>query len=133
MKKNDTKPLRVALYCRVAHMDELSIDSQKEKLRAFAEEQGYDNLEFYMDNGESGLDFKRPAFFRMEADIQAGKIGKVIFSDIPHIGRDTIEIAKWIDSLRKRNIEFITLNQSHKEIDLLLSLARARKPRPRER
>lgn len=133
MKKNDTKLLRVALYCRVARVDDLSIDSQKEKLHTFAETQGYDNLEFYIDNGESGLDFKRPAFFRLETDIQAGKIGKVISSDISRIGRDTIGVAKWIDGLRKYNIEFITLNQSHREIDLLCSLARARKPRPRER
>lgn len=133
MKKNDTKPLRVALYCRVARVDESSIDSQKEKLQTFAKAQRYDNLEFYIDNRKSGLDFKRPAFSRLEADIQAGKIGKVISSDISHIGRDTIGVAKWIDRLRTRNIEFITLNQSHREIDSFYSLERARKPRSLER
>jgi DNA invertase Pin-like site-specific DNA recombinase len=92
MKNNESKPAKVALYCRVAHMDESSIDSQKQKLCAFAETQGFDNFEFYIDNGESGLDFKRPAFFRLEADIQAGKIGKVISLDISRIGRDTIGV-----------------------------------------
>jgi len=133
MKKNDTKPLRVALYCRVACVDKPSIDSQKEKLQTFAETQGYDNLEFYIDNGESGLDFKCFAFSHLEADIQARKIGKVISSDISHFGRDTIGVVKWIDGLRKRNNEFITLNQSHREIDSLYILAWARKPRPLER
>ena len=133
MKENDIKPLKVALYCRIARMDELAIDSQKEKLHAIVKAQGYDNLEFYTDNGESGLDFARPAFFRLEADIQSGKIGKVISSDISRIGRDTIGVAKWIDGLRERNIEFITLNQSQREIDLLLSLTRVSKARPRER
>ena len=131
--KEDTKPIKVAIYCRVAHEDTSSINLQKENLRIFAEAQGYDNLEYYLDNGESGLDFKRPAFFHLEADIQAGKIGKVIASDISRIGRNSFGVAKWIDDLRKRSIEFITPKQSRSEINLLLSLARTKKPRPHER
>jgi hypothetical protein len=49
---------------------------------------GYDNLEYYLDNGESGLDFKRPAFFHLEL-ISGWQIGKVIASDISRIGRNS--------------------------------------------
>lgn len=133
MKKDYTKPIKIALYCRVAHVDEPSIDSQKEKLRAIVKAQGYDNFEFYLDNGESGLDFNRPAFSRLMEDIKIGNIGKVISLDISRIWHSTFEEANWIDNLRKRNIEFITQNQSHKEIDLLHSLVRTKKPHPRER
>ena len=40
-----------------------------------------DLVEFYQDDGYTGTNFDRPAFRRMEADIEAGKINCVLVKD----------------------------------------------------
>ena len=56
----EKKKLRMAIYCRVGNIDQLSLESQKEYLCRYANEKGYDNLEFYTDSGLSGLNYSRP-------------------------------------------------------------------------
>ena len=41
-----------------------------------------DLVEFYQDDGYTGTNFDRPAFRRMEADIEAGKINCVLVKDL---------------------------------------------------
>jgi site-specific DNA recombinase len=65
-----------ALYCRLSRDDELAGDSnsivnQKAILKKYAEDNGFRNIEFYVDDGVSGTTFDRPDFNRMIADILA--------------------------------------------------------------
>ena len=50
-------------------------------LRDFAEKHGMFQYEYYVDDGYTGRNFNRPAFQRMIADIEAGKIGCVVTKD----------------------------------------------------
>lgn len=75
-----------ALYCRISLDDggdneSMSISNQKLMLRDFAEKHGMFQYEYYVDDGYTGRNFNRPAFQRMIADIEAGKIGCVITKD----------------------------------------------------
>lgn len=75
-----------ALYCRISLDDggdneSMSISNQKIMLRDFAEKHGMFQYEYYVDDGYTGRNFNRPAFQRMIADIEAGKIGCVITKD----------------------------------------------------
>ena len=68
-----------ALYCRLSRDDELSGDSnsivhQKEILSAYAEKHGFENTDFYVDDGYSGTNFNRPDFQRMMDDVNGGRI-----------------------------------------------------------
>ena len=75
-----------ALYCRISLDDggdneSMSISNQKSMLRDFAEKNGMFRYEYYVDDGYTGRNFNRPAFQRMIADIEAGKVGCVVTKD----------------------------------------------------
>ena len=103
---------KTAMYCRVARADQLSLEAQKDRLCGYAAENGYDNLDFYMDNGYSGLNYDRPAFSRLEADIQAGLIEAVIIRDVTRIGRNVFDTVQWIERLRMKGIALISADLS---------------------
>lgn len=59
-----------ALYCRLSRDDELqgdsnSIKNQKAILGKYAQEHGFTNPHFYVDDGSSGTNFNRPDFQRL--------------------------------------------------------------------
>ena len=108
---------RAALYCRVARADNDAIMQQEAVLRDYAANNGYDNISVYADNGESGLNFDRPALSRLEADIEAGVISTVIVRSLCRIGRDIFKTEDWIVNIRRKGVSFISvtdgLNDSH--------------------
>lgn len=83
-----------ALYCRLALRETESGESegirqQKILLEQYASEHGFSNIQFYIDDGYSGLNFAtRPALNRLLGDIEAGIIGTVIVKDLSRLGRD---------------------------------------------
>ena len=58
-----------ALYCRLSQDDGLeesnSITNQKSILTAFARDNGFPNVQFYVDDGVSGTTFERDGFKSM--------------------------------------------------------------------
>ena len=68
-----------ALYCRLSRDDELqgdsnSIKNQKAILKKYADDNGFINTEFFVDDGVSGTTFDRPDFQRMIAEIKSEKL-----------------------------------------------------------
>ena len=54
-------------------------------------------VEFYQDDGYTGTSFDRPAFRRMEADIEEGRINCVLVKDLSRFGRDYIEMGRYLE------------------------------------
>ena len=88
MRTKTTAPIyKAALYCRLSRddgkfvMESSSIQTQKEMLTRYAQENGIVNTTFYVDDGYSGTNFDRPDFQRMIEDIEAGKINMVLTKD----------------------------------------------------
>ena len=104
-----------ALYCRISLDDggdneSMSISNQKLMLRDFAEKHGMFQYEYYVDDGYTGRNFNRPAFQRMIADIEAGKIGCVITKDLSRLGRNYIEAGSYIEIFfPKHNVRYIAI------------------------
>ena len=74
-----------------------SIHSQRELARSFI--QSREDLElydFYVDDGYSGANFRRPGFRRLMEDVQAGKVDCVVVKDLSRFGRDYIEAGRLI-------------------------------------
>lgn len=119
-KENLRKTTHVALYIRFAnthpHHDE---SAQKEYLLGYAKKQGIENIEVYSDHGYSGINLNRPAFQRLLFDIESGKIGKVITSDVSRISRDYIQTHKFIEFLEKNSVSFEIPDGSHKIVKQL--------------
>ena len=85
-----------ALYARLSvddanDGDSNSIVHQKEMLERYCKDNGYTNYKFYVDDGFSGTNFERPDFKRMIADVEAGKIKRVIVKDMSRFGRDYLQ------------------------------------------
>jgi DNA invertase Pin-like site-specific DNA recombinase len=126
---------KTALYCRLAAEDPDGMDAQKRFLAARAADRGMNDCVFYCDNGASGLDYDRPAFSKLNADIDAGLIGAVVVRDISRVGRN-ISAAIWIDGLASRGVSFVSAAEEPAEpaacpFPVLLSDRRVSAARPK--
>jgi len=104
----ESKGKKSAIYCRVAHSDDFAIENQRRRLVQYAEQNRHTGLACYLDNGQNGLSFDRPAFSQMETDIRAGKIRAVIVSDVSRIGRNYLEVDEWISRVQAAGVDFVT-------------------------
>jgi len=96
--------MRAAVYCRLARADDDRIAEQKEQVLAFAMKQGCGEIAVFIDNGESGSSLSRPAMNLLNADIEAGKIDAVYVHSLCRIGRNYIEVDKWLNKMQSKGI-----------------------------
>lgn len=80
-----------ALYCRLSRDDELQGDSnsivnQKNMLEKYAKDNGFKNIQFFVDDGFSGTNFNRPAWTELQGLIDEDKIGTIIVKDMSRLG-----------------------------------------------
>ncbi len=118
MATKQTEAKITALYERLSRDDELTGDSnsiinQKKYLEGYALQQGYENLVHYTDDGYSGGNFERPAWKRLIADIEAGKIAHVIVKDMSRIGRDYLQTGYYTEVMfRQYSVHFVAVANS---------------------
>ena len=80
-----------ALYCRLSREDNRldtssSIETQKQLLQRYAGEQNLSNIKYYIDDGYSGTNFKRPAFKHLLTDIDNILVENIIVKDLSRLG-----------------------------------------------
>lgn len=96
---------RAALYLRLSRdesgaYESGSITSQKKLLADYIKEKrDLEIFGIYSDDGYSGVDFDRPDFLRMLADIYEGHVSCVIVKDFSRLGRDYIETGRFIQEI----------------------------------
>ena len=104
-----------ALYDRLSRDDDLAGDSnsvinQKKYLEGYAADHGYRNCVHYTDDGWSGGNFERPAWKRLIADIEAGKVALVLAKDMSRIGRDYLQTGFYTEIVYKQQgVRFIAI------------------------
>ena len=105
-----------ALYCRLSQEDENSGDSdsivnQKSILTKYAEENGFKNIQVFIDDGYSGVSFNRPAFQELLSLVETGKVGIIITKDLSRLGRNYIEVGNYTEFVFPRNnVRYIAIN-----------------------
>ena len=105
-----------ALYCRLSRDDDLqgdsnSIKNQKAILQKYADDNGFRNTEFFVDDGYSGTNFDRPGWQRLSAMIDDGKIGTIIVKDMSRLGRDYLQVGMYTEMVfPNADIRFIAIN-----------------------
>ena len=105
-----------ALYCRLSRDDELQGDSnsilnQKAILQKFADDNGFGNTSFFVDDGFSGTNFERPDWQRLMALVDEGKVGTVIVKDMSRLGRDYLKVGYYTEVvLPGADVRFIAIN-----------------------
>lgn len=106
------------IYCRLssedaANSESMSISNQRDMLCDYVKRQGWDIGGIYIDDGYSGVNFQRPDFQRMIADIEAGKINLVICKDLSRLGRNYILCGQYTEIyFPERGVRFIALNDA---------------------
>ena len=107
-----------ALYCRLSRDDEyngdsMSIQNQKELLLNYANENGYFNTEFFIDDGYTGTNFNRPDFKRLIDAVEDGRVGTVIVKDLSRFGREYLQTGFYTEMfLPDNDVRFIAINDS---------------------
>ena len=118
MSVKQTENKITALYERLSRDDDLmgesnSILNQKAYLENYAAQHGYTNIAHYTDDGWSGGNFERPDWKRMIADIEAGKVCRVIVKDMSRAGRDYLQTGFYTEVFfRQHGVHFIAITNS---------------------
>ncbi len=118
MSINHTEDKITALYERLSRDDDQigdsnSIVNQKKYLGGLLRTAGVANFAHYTDDGFSGGTFERPAWKKLVADIEAGKVARVIVKDMARIGRDYLQTGFYTEVMfRQHGIHFIAIANS---------------------
>lgn len=96
-----------------------SIENQKEYIEDYIHSKPeIEIVDFYIDDGCSGVNFDRPDFQRMLQDIKNKKIDCVIVKDLSRLGRNYIEVGKYIERLFPLlGVRFIAINDNFDSAD----------------
>lgn len=133
LPNNLSETYRCGGYLRLSHRDEgafenaagsevlksNSIENQKEYIEDFLRSKPeMEVVDFYIDDGYSGVNFDRPDFQRMMEDVKGNKINCIIVKDLSRFGRNYIETGTYIERLFPLlGIRFIAINDYYDSAD----------------
>ena len=113
------KKWNIAAYLRLSSDDgdkseSNSIGNQRNIIKQYIKNNNLNvNANYYIDDGYSGTTFERPDFKKMIKDIKDNKINCIIVKDLSRLGRNYIEVGKYIDEVfPSYNIRFIAINDN---------------------
>lgn len=105
-----------ALYCRLSRDDEIQGDSnsivnQKAILTKYAKDNGFKNIEIFVDDGYSGTNFHRPGWEKLISLVEDNKVGTIIVKDMSRLGRDYLKVGFYTEVMfAEKDIRFIAVN-----------------------
>jgi len=113
----EKKIYHVALYVRLSvldsgHKDSDTAETQELLLRRFIEGKAEFSLfSVYIDNGKTGVNFKRGGFERMMEDVKKGFVDCIIVKDLSRFGRNYIEAGEYLEKVFPfLGVRFIAVN-----------------------
>ncbi len=98
-----TNPFHTAAYIRLSREDgekeesDSVINQRRLLLRYIEQQEDLLLYDIYIDDGYSGVTFRRPAFRRMLQDIEKKAVNCVIVKDLSRFGRDYIETGRYLE------------------------------------
>lgn len=107
---------RVASYIRLSHEDgdkqeSESVGNQRDIINRYIQENHLQFVEEYVDDGVSGTTFDRPAFNRLIADIEIGKVNMIVTKDFSRLGREYIQLGHYLEVyFPEHNVRYVALN-----------------------
>ena len=117
---------RCAIYTRKSHEKGLeqsfnSLDAQRETcLRYIQNQPGWRALsETYEDGGFTGKNTDRPAFQRLLADVEAGKVDVIVVYKLDRFSRSLLDFLKLQEQLDKRVVTVLSRRVKRREPTLL--------------
>ena len=71
-------------------------------MQKYADDNGFCNTMFFVDDGFSGTNFDRPDWQRLMSFVDEGKIGTLIVKDMSRLGRDYLKVGYYTETLWTR-------------------------------
>ena len=102
---------KVAIYARVS-TDEQSPDAQLRDLREYVRLRGWEQVEEFIDVGESGAKDARPAWSELLTKLRQRKINVLAVSAIDRIGRSLAHLVRILSEVGELNVTLISLRES---------------------
>jgi site-specific DNA recombinase len=101
------------------------LDNQREAAEAYVKSQQGEGWEIladrYDDGGFTGGNMDRPALQRLLADIEAGKVDRVVVYKIDRLSRSLLDFAKLADFLETHHVSIVSVTQ---QLDTSTSMGR---------
>ncbi|MEN3134527.1 recombinase family protein [Bacillus albus] len=102
--------MRCAIYARVSTEEQAtegySISAQKKRLTSFCEAQDWDIIGYYVDEGLSAKNTKRPELQRMIEHIEKGIIDCVLVYKLDRLTRSVLDLYTLLEIFEKHNCKF---------------------------
>lgn len=101
--------MRTALYIRVSTQEQLdgfSISAQKRQLTAYCESQGWDIAGYYVEEGISAKDTKRPELQRMISHIKNDLIDCVLVYKLDRLTRSVLDLYNLLQIFEENDCKF---------------------------
>ncbi len=118
------KVWRTALYVRLSvhdsgKKDSDTVETQESLLRQFIEGKPcFSIFDVYVDNGETGVDFKRDEFQRLMEDVRGGRVDCIVVKDLSRFGRNYIESGEYLEKVFPfLGVRFIAVNDGYDNVD----------------
>jgi DNA invertase Pin-like site-specific DNA recombinase len=90
----------------------VSLDAQRERVRAMAIVQGAELLDVIVDGGESAKSMNRPGLQRVLALVNAGKVKAVIVAKLDRLTRSVKDLCELLALFEKRGVALISVAES---------------------
>ena len=112
---NQTDTIRVAIYLRVSSDNQVqnggSLSDQEQRLKAKAEENGWQIYDYYREAGKTGHTGKRPQLTRMMDDARQHKFNVIMFPLVNRFFREIRQGHNFMYELKEQlGIEVLSLN-----------------------
>lgn len=127
--------LRVALYIRVSTDEQAihgeSIATQRDALTFYAKSNNMNIIDYYIDEGYTATNLKRPNFQRLLNDVKENKIDMILFTKIDRWSRGVRNYYKIQDILDANKVNWKTIFEDYDtstasgrlHINIMLSVA----------
>jgi site-specific DNA recombinase len=90
----------------------VSLDAQKQKIRAMAIVQGVELLEVIVDGGESAKSLKRPGMVKLLAMVDAGLVQTVIIAKLDRLTRSVKDLCELLERFQRRGVALVSVAES---------------------
>jgi site-specific DNA recombinase len=113
---------KILAYCRVSTDEQAaaiegSLDNQKYRLKAFvdlkcSQEKNWGAIvEWYVDDGYSAKDTRRPAYQRMMIDLKKKKGNLILITDLSRLSRNIFDFCGLMNNLEKIESQFLSIKE----------------------
>ncbi len=122
MARRVTRPqsggnVRAAVYHRVSSEEQVegySLDAQQRATAAYCAAHGWELMQEYRDEGKSAWTddiSKRPAFARMIADAEAGRLDVIVVHKLDRFARNLLTTLETLQRLERAGVGFVSISE----------------------